>query len=146
VIVTEGLTKRFGPVTAVEDVALHVREGDVYGFLGANGVGALDFAGGAVVHANAGAAALAIQKNVIFPEEKDSKIACDVSLLLPRKDLALRDLGDQKFYDIDVIGEIVQNDRMLDNLGQTQDVGIGASVLVDRALQIYTSEVMNDER
>jgi len=29
------------------------------GFLGANGVGALDFAGGAVVHANAGAAALA---------------------------------------------------------------------------------------
>jgi ammonium transporter, Amt family len=29
------------------------------GFLGANGIGALDFAGGAVVHANAGAAALA---------------------------------------------------------------------------------------
>jgi ammonium transporter, Amt family len=29
------------------------------GFLGANGVGAIDFAGGAVVHANAGAAALA---------------------------------------------------------------------------------------
>src|SRR5919202_6651534 len=29
------------------------------GFLGGNGVGALDFAGGAVVHANAGAAALA---------------------------------------------------------------------------------------
>ena len=29
------------------------------GFLGANGVGALDFAGGSVVHANAGAAALA---------------------------------------------------------------------------------------
>jgi Amt family ammonium transporter len=29
------------------------------GFLGADGVGALDFAGGAVVHANAGAAALA---------------------------------------------------------------------------------------
>ena len=29
------------------------------GFLGASGVGALDFAGGAVVHANAGAAALA---------------------------------------------------------------------------------------
>ncbi|WP_395658428.1 ABC transporter ATP-binding protein [Nocardioides sp.] len=36
---THGLTKRFGPITAVEDVDLDVREGDVYGFLGANGSG-----------------------------------------------------------------------------------------------------------
>ena len=36
---TEGLTKRFGAVTAVDDVALDVREGDIYGFLGANGSG-----------------------------------------------------------------------------------------------------------
>jgi ABC-2 type transport system ATP-binding protein len=39
VIRTEGLTKRFGAVTAVDDVALDVREGDIYGFLGANGSG-----------------------------------------------------------------------------------------------------------
>jgi ABC-2 type transport system ATP-binding protein len=39
VIRTQGLTKRFGDVTAVEDVALDVREGDIYGFLGANGSG-----------------------------------------------------------------------------------------------------------
>jgi ABC-type multidrug transport system ATPase subunit len=39
VIVTRGLTKRYGPVLAVDDVALDVREGDVYGFLGANGSG-----------------------------------------------------------------------------------------------------------
>lgn len=43
-------------------------------------------------------------------------------------------------------GMEVRADRMLHNLGQTQEVAIGASVLVDRALQIYTSEVMNDER
>jgi 3-carboxy-cis,cis-muconate cycloisomerase len=43
-------------------------------------------------------------------------------------------------------GMEVRADRMLLNLGQTQDVAIGASLLVDRALQIYTSEVMNDER
>ncbi|MBB6626385.1 ABC transporter ATP-binding protein [Nocardioides sp. KIGAM211] len=36
---TRGLTKRFGPVTAVRDLDLDVREGDVYGFLGANGSG-----------------------------------------------------------------------------------------------------------
>ena len=32
---TQGLTKRYGAVHAVEDVALDVAEGDVYGFLGA---------------------------------------------------------------------------------------------------------------
>ncbi len=36
---THSLTKRFGAVTAVDGVDLDVREGDVYGFLGANGSG-----------------------------------------------------------------------------------------------------------
>jgi ABC-type multidrug transport system ATPase subunit len=38
-IVTKALTKRFGPVTAVDGVSLHVRAGDRYGFLGPNGSG-----------------------------------------------------------------------------------------------------------
>jgi ABC-type multidrug transport system ATPase subunit len=36
---TRGLTKSYGGVLAVDDVDLDVREGDVYGFLGANGSG-----------------------------------------------------------------------------------------------------------
>ncbi len=36
---TNGLTKRFGSVTAVDSVDLDVQPGDVYGFLGANGSG-----------------------------------------------------------------------------------------------------------
>jgi ABC-type multidrug transport system ATPase subunit len=36
---TRGLTKRYGAVHAVEDLALDVAEGDVYGFLGPNGSG-----------------------------------------------------------------------------------------------------------
>jgi ABC-2 type transport system ATP-binding protein len=39
VIRTEGLTKRFGSVTAVDDVGLDVSAGEIYGFLGANGSG-----------------------------------------------------------------------------------------------------------
>ena len=39
VVRTAALTKRFGPVLAVDGVDLDVREGDVYGFLGANGSG-----------------------------------------------------------------------------------------------------------
>ena len=36
---TEGLTKHFGHVRAVEDVDLAVSEGEIYGFLGPNGSG-----------------------------------------------------------------------------------------------------------
>ena len=39
VIHTEGLTKRYGDLHAVDAVDLDVRTGDVYGFLGANGSG-----------------------------------------------------------------------------------------------------------
>ena len=38
-IVTRGLTKRFGPVLAVDGIDLDVAEGDRYGFLGPNGSG-----------------------------------------------------------------------------------------------------------
>ena len=39
VLETEGLTRRFGRLTAVDDVNLRVDEGDIYGFLGLNGAG-----------------------------------------------------------------------------------------------------------
>jgi ABC-2 type transport system ATP-binding protein len=39
VIRTRGLVKRFGRLRAVDGIDLDVREGDVYGFLGANGSG-----------------------------------------------------------------------------------------------------------
>ena len=36
---TENLTRKFGNLTAVENVTLHVDEGEVFGFLGPNGAG-----------------------------------------------------------------------------------------------------------
>jgi ABC-2 type transport system ATP-binding protein len=38
-IEAEGLTKKFGNVTAVQDLTLEVKEGEVFGFLGPNGAG-----------------------------------------------------------------------------------------------------------
>ena len=38
-ILTEGLTKRFGPRTVVDGVDLHVYPGEIFGFLGPNGAG-----------------------------------------------------------------------------------------------------------
>jgi ABC-type multidrug transport system ATPase subunit len=39
VIRTEGLTKRFGGLVAVDDLDLEIQEGDLFGFLGPNGSG-----------------------------------------------------------------------------------------------------------
>ena len=38
-IETENLTRKFGNLTAVDNVTLHVEEGEVFGFLGPNGAG-----------------------------------------------------------------------------------------------------------
>lgn len=39
VIAVNGLTKRFGAITAVEDISFSVPEGELFGFLGPNGAG-----------------------------------------------------------------------------------------------------------
>lgn len=39
VIEVAHLTKRFGHFTAVDDISFHVEEGEIFGFLGANGAG-----------------------------------------------------------------------------------------------------------
>lgn len=39
VITAEGLTKRFGAFTATDHITFAVREGEIFGFLGANGAG-----------------------------------------------------------------------------------------------------------
>jgi ABC-type multidrug transport system ATPase subunit len=36
---TENLTKKFGELTAVDNLTLHVDDGEVFGFLGPNGAG-----------------------------------------------------------------------------------------------------------
>ena len=38
-IMTTGLTKYFGDVTAVNNISLNIRNGEIYGFLGLNGAG-----------------------------------------------------------------------------------------------------------
>lgn len=36
---TENLTRKFGNLTAVDNLTIHVNEGEVFGFLGPNGAG-----------------------------------------------------------------------------------------------------------
>src|SRR5690554_5871255 len=39
VIISKGLTKRFGGFTAVDAITFEVKKGEIFGFLGANGAG-----------------------------------------------------------------------------------------------------------
>ncbi|MFN8348649.1 MAG: ABC transporter ATP-binding protein [Spirosomataceae bacterium] len=39
IIKTNSLTKRFGPTVATDNISIHVRQGEIYGFLGLNGAG-----------------------------------------------------------------------------------------------------------
>ncbi len=39
IIKTKNVTKRFGSVIAVDNISVHIRQGEIYGFLGLNGAG-----------------------------------------------------------------------------------------------------------
>ncbi|HXM78330.1 MAG TPA: VWA domain-containing protein [Thermoanaerobaculia bacterium] len=73
----------------------------------------------------AGAAPLGVVKLVRFPEARANKIGVDLSLLVPKKDLRARDLGEEHFYNVDVIGEVVKGDRLIDNFKYRFDVPTG---------------------
>ncbi len=73
----------------------------------------------------AGAVPLEVTKLVRFPEARSNKIGVDLSLLIPKKDLKSRDLGDEHFYNVDVIGEVVKGDRLIDNFKYRFDVPTG---------------------
>ncbi|MFY9549753.1 MAG: VWA domain-containing protein [Thermoanaerobaculia bacterium] len=73
----------------------------------------------------AGAASLGVAKLVRFPEQRANKIGMDLSLLVPKAELKARALGEESFYNVDVIGEVVKEDRLIDNFKYRFDVPTG---------------------
>ncbi len=73
---------------------------------------------------SSGAASLALSKLVRFPEQRANKIGVDLSLLLPKSDLKPRELGAERFYNVDVIGEVVKGDRLIDNFKYRFDIPV----------------------
>ncbi len=70
----------------------------------------------------ANAANLDVIKLIRFPDERGNKIGVDLSLLVPRTDLKSRQLGEEVFYNVDVIGEVVKDDRLIDNFKYRFDI------------------------
>ncbi|HEY3171894.1 MAG TPA: VWA domain-containing protein [Thermoanaerobaculia bacterium] len=69
-----------------------------------------------------GSVPLGVAKLVRFPEMRANKIGVDLSLLVSKSDLKSRDLGEEKFYNVDVIGEIVKGERLIDNFKYRFDI------------------------
>ena len=46
----------------------------------------------------------------------------DLSLLVPKAELKARALGEESFYNVDVIGEVVKDDRLIDNFKYRFDI------------------------
>jgi Ca-activated chloride channel family protein len=69
-----------------------------------------------------GSAPLGVAKLVRFPEMRANKIGVDLSLLVSKGDLKSRDLGEEKFYNVDVIGEVVKGERLIDNFKYRFDI------------------------
>src|SRR6476660_5371124 len=65
---------------------------------------------------------LGVAKLVRFPETRANKICVDPSLMVSKSDLKARDLGEEKFYNVDVIGEVVKGERLIDNFKYRFDV------------------------
>jgi Ca-activated chloride channel family protein len=72
-----------------------------------------------------GSASLGVARLVRFPEQRANKIGMDLSLLVPKAELKARALGEESFYNVDVIGEVVKEDRLIDNFKYRFDIPTG---------------------
>ena len=66
-------------------------------------------------HPQTGAAALPIQRVFRFPELVGSRMRMELAVLLERESLTKKQIGEESFYDIDLVGEVVRDGRLVDN-------------------------------
>jgi len=72
------------------------------------------------------ASKLPIQRVLRFPEMVANKIRMELALMLERDSLTTKQVGDESFFDIDVVGEIVKGDRLVDNFRYRFDFPAGS--------------------
>jgi len=63
----------------------------------------------------AGAVTLPLQRVFRFPEAIGSRIRMELAVLLERDSLTKKQIGEETFFDVDVVGEVVRDGRLIDN-------------------------------
>ena len=62
-----------------------------------------------------GAAPLPVQRVFRFPELIGSRMRMELAVLLERESLTKKQIGEESFYDVDLVGEVVRDGRLIDN-------------------------------
>ncbi len=62
-----------------------------------------------------GAEKLAVQRLLRFPEATAFKVRMELGLLLEKESLGQKVIGSERFFDVDVVGEVVRKGKLVDN-------------------------------
>ncbi|MDQ6799341.1 MAG: VWA domain-containing protein [Acidobacteriota bacterium] len=93
-----------------------------------------------VVLANPSAAKLPAEFSVTFPAHQGSRTDAQMTILVPRSKLVMKEVGGVKLYSLDVIGEILKDEQIFERYRYHFDypfesVGDPVAVVIDRFLQ-----------
>jgi Ca-activated chloride channel family protein len=92
------------------------------------------------------AAALPIQRTLRFPEMIGNKMRIELAIMMERDSLTKKEIGPESFYDLDVVGEVVRNGRLIDNFRYRFDFPVSTvngpfvPVTIDR--ELYPGDYM----
>jgi Ca-activated chloride channel family protein len=68
-----------------------------------------------VVISSPNAAALTADFSVAYPAKQGSRTAAEMTVLVPKSQLVVKDVGGTKLYSIDVTGEVLKNEQLYEN-------------------------------
>jgi Ca-activated chloride channel family protein len=93
-----------------------------------------------VVIGTAGAKALPAQLSIAYPARQGNRTAVEITILVPRSQLVVKEVGGTKLYSLDVVGEVLKDERLFENYRYRFDYPADVkseqiAVVVDRFLQ-----------
>jgi Ca-activated chloride channel family protein len=96
-----------------------------------------------VVMPTAGAKKLPAELTVAYPAKEGSRTAAEMTILVPRSQLVLKEVGGTKLYSLDVVGEVLKDDQLFESYRYRFDYPADVTsdqiaVVIDRLLQPNT--------
>lgn len=93
-----------------------------------------------IVLANPSATKLPAEFSVAFPARQQSRTDAQMTILIPRSKLVMKEVGGVKLYSLDVIGEVLKDEQIFERYRYHFDypfetVGDPVAVVIDRFLQ-----------
>ena len=93
-----------------------------------------------VVMPTAGAKSLPAQLSIAYPTKQGSRTAAEMTILVPRSQLVLKEVGGTKLYSLDVVGEVLKDEKLFESYRYRFDYPADVktdqlAVVIDRFLQ-----------